>query len=119
MDMQHIAQRYIDSFNEKDPQRRRQLLAELWTPDGCYLDPNHSLQGWDELNEAIGEAQQHFPDYLFHLGGNVDSHHNTARFAWHFNAPGDPEPLIIGFDVIVVDNDRIRQVYGFLDKVPA
>jgi hypothetical protein len=119
MDMQHIAQRYIDTFNETDPQRRRALIAELWTPDGRYVDPNHALQGWDEIDEAIAHAQATFPNHVFKLGGNVDGHHETARFAWHFNAPGDPEPMMIGFDVIVVDDQRIRQVWGFLDKVPA
>ena len=28
------------------------------------------------------------------------------------------EPLVIGFDVAVLDEGRIRQVHGFLDKVP-
>jgi SnoaL-like domain len=116
MDMQHIVHRYIYTFNEKDAARRRLLLEDLWTEDGRYVDPNHSLQGWDELNEAIGEVHVNFPDHVFKVGGKIDAHHETARFIWHFNAPNQAEPLIIGFDVIAVENDRIRQVYGFVDK---
>ncbi|WP_309240848.1 hypothetical protein [Nocardia sp. BSTN01] len=28
------------------------------------------------------------------------------------------EPLIVGFDVVVLDGDRIARVHGFLDKIP-
>jgi hypothetical protein len=36
-----------------------------------------------------------------------------------FDAP-DGEALVVGFDVAELDGDgRIRQVLGFLDKVPA
>jgi hypothetical protein len=29
------------------------------------------------------------------------------------------EPVAIGFDVAVLDDGRLREVYGFLDKVPS
>ena len=63
-------------------------------------------------------TQTHFPGYVFSLGGPVDAHHQQARFNWHATARGESEPAYIGFDVIVGENDRVRQVYGFMDKVP-
>ena len=56
--------------------------------------------------------------FVFTLGGAVDAHHDQARFSWHLGPAGAAEPVVIGFDVAVVEQDRIGSVYGFLDKVP-
>ena len=42
-----------------------------------------------------------------------------ARFRWGLG-PAGQEPVVIGFDLMLVDADqRIRDVRGFLDTVPA
>lgn len=48
----------------------------------------------------------------------MDGHHDIARFAWHAGPTGAREPLVIGFDVVVVEGDKISNVLGFLDKIP-
>ncbi len=45
-------------------------------------------------------------------------YHDVARFTWHARGAGAGEPLAIGFDVIVLEGSKIRQVIGFLDKAP-
>jgi hypothetical protein len=51
--------------------------------------------------------------------GKVDEHHDVARFTWHARAgTASGEPLAIGFDVIVLERGKIRQVIGFLDMAP-
>ena len=30
---------YIDSWNETDPDRRRAIIARVWTEDASYVDP--------------------------------------------------------------------------------
>ncbi len=34
-----IARRYIALWNETNAARRQDLLANLWTEDGTYIDP--------------------------------------------------------------------------------
>ncbi|RAE73263.1 nuclear transport factor 2 family protein, partial [Burkholderia multivorans] len=44
---------------------------------------------------------------------------DQVRFRWGLGPEG-AEPVIIGFDVIIVDDHgRIEDVRGFLDRVPA
>ncbi|MHB8577836.1 MAG: nuclear transport factor 2 family protein [Dehalococcoidia bacterium] len=117
--LEAIAQRYIASFNETDPVRRRSLIAELYATDGGYTDPNQDLKGPEQIEAFVSATQAHFPGWVFSLGGKVDAHHEQARFNWHATGPGETEPAYIGFDVLVTENDRVRQVYGFMDKVPA
>jgi hypothetical protein len=49
----------------------------------------------------------------------VDAHHNLARFTWELGQDG-AEAVVVGFDVAVLSEDgRLREVHGFLDKVPS
>jgi SnoaL-like domain len=117
--MQEIVERYLAAWNEKDAQRRRELVDALWTENGSYTDPLADANGRAEIDGLIGAVQQQFPDFVFTVGGPVDAHHEQARFSWHLG-PAGAEPVVIGFDVAVLNGGgQIRSVYGFLDKVPA
>jgi SnoaL-like domain len=114
-----IAERYIASFNATDPEARRRLVDDLYTPDGGYTDPLRELNGRSEIEEFVATTQEHFPGYVFSLGSQVDGHHEQMRFNWHATPPGETEPEYVGFDVLLLEGGRVRRVYGFLDKVPA
>ena len=44
-DVNTIASRYIELWNERTPGRRRQMLAADWTSDARYIDPLMSGDG--------------------------------------------------------------------------
>ena len=118
--MQEIVERYLAAWNEKDAERRRGLVDALWTENGSYTDPLGDANGPAEIDGLIGAVQQQFPDFVFTLGGPVDAHHEQARFTWHLGPEGAAGPIVMGFDVAVLNGGgQIRSVYGFLDKVPA
>jgi SnoaL-like domain len=118
--MQEIVERYLAAWNEKDSSKRRALVEEVWASDGRYTDPLADAHGPAEIDGLIGAVQAQFPDFVFTLGGAVDTHHEQARFTWHLGPAGAPEPVVIGFDVAVLDGDgHVRSVYGFLNKVPS
>lgn len=117
--MQEIVERYLAAWNETDATKRRELVDAVWAPDGSYTDPLADVRGREAIDGLIGAVQQQFPGFVFTLGGAVDGHHDQARFSWHLGPAGAPEPVVIGFDVAVLDGEgRIGSVYGFLDKVP-
>jgi hypothetical protein len=117
--MNEIVERYLAAWNETDAVKRRSLVDGLWAADASYTDPLADAHGRAEIDGLIGAVQQQFPGFVFTLGGAVDAHHDQARFSWHLGPAGAAEPVVIGFDVAVLDGDgQIRSVYGFLDKVP-
>jgi SnoaL-like domain len=117
--MNEIVERYLAAWNETDAAKRRSLVDGLWAADGSYTDPLADAHGRAEIDGLIGAVQAQFPDFVFTLGGAVDAHHDQARFTWHLGPAGAAEPVVIGFDVAVLDGDgQLRSVYGFLDKVP-
>jgi hypothetical protein len=115
---ENAAQRYIDSWNETEPAKRRLLIDELYTSDATLTDPLTSVAGPAAIDELVAGVQAQFSGLRFSLGA-VDGHHNLTRFTWFLGAPGAEEPLVIGFDVLVLAEGRISTVHGFLDKVPA
>ncbi|KAA9151354.1 nuclear transport factor 2 family protein [Amycolatopsis acidicola] len=117
-DFTAVAGRYLDAWNEADPAKRREIVEEVFTADGTYTDPLGAVRGHEGIDGFIAGAQQQFAGLRFSLGGPVDGHHDIARFQWHLAPEGAAEPLAIGFDVISVADGKIRQVQGFLDKMP-
>ncbi|WP_394821575.1 nuclear transport factor 2 family protein [Pendulispora albinea] len=115
--IQDLVQRYLDGWNETDPARRRALIEDTYTKDCTYTDPLASVSTPAGIDGFIGAVQKQYPGIVFTLSGAVDAHHNQARFTWHAGAPG-AEPAVIGFDVALFEDGRIRHVYGFLDKAP-
>jgi hypothetical protein len=117
--MNDVITRYFECWNETDPAARRKLIDDAWTADASYIDPLGEARGRDAIDATIGAVQQQFPGFVFTLAGPADAHHRQARFTWSLGPEG-AEPLILGFDVAVADEqNKIVSVLGFLDKVPS
>ena len=119
-DFDLVIDRYIAIWNETEPQRRRDLIAETWTDDASYLDPLMSGDGPDGIDAMVSGVQERFPAHRFRRTGAVDTHHDRVRFGWELVAPGGETPLVAGVDFGVVAADgRLRTITGFLDQLPA
>ena len=117
--MNDVITRYLACWNETDPAARRTLIDEVWADDADYVDPLAQVHGREAIDATIAAVQRQFPGFVFTLAGPVDAHHRQARFTWGLGPEG-AEPLVVGFDVAVTDDDsKIVSVLGFLDKVPA
>jgi hypothetical protein len=115
MNVSELVASYLQTWNETDPAARRKAIDELWAQDGIYTDPVAVAAGRDQVDATISAVQGQFPGLTFTLAGQVDAHHDIARFTWRLG-----DDLVIGFDVLVLDEEgRISRVHGFLDKVPA
>ena len=117
-DIHAIASRYIELWNERTPNRRRELLAANWTPDARYVDPLMRGDGHDGLDALIAGVQQRFPDFRFRLLGEANGYGEHVRFSWGLGPDGVDSP-IKGTDFAIIEDGRIRRVTGFLDQVPA
>jgi len=118
-DFDGVVAQYLTVWNTTDPAARRAAIDEVFTEDVRYVDPLASVEGRDALDALIGAVHQQFPGLVFTAGGPADAHHDQGRFTWHLGPADGSEALVVGFDVATVDGSgRIREVLGFLDKVP-
>jgi SnoaL-like domain len=120
METTTLVERYIDTWNETDPEARRSAVASVWADDAHYVDPLASASGHTQISDLIGTVHEQAPGHVFRLlSESVDAHHDVVRFAWELVPASGGDPLAIGFDVAVAGDDgRIRNVIGFLDKAP-
>ncbi|BAR56438.1 hypothetical protein NK6_3260 [Bradyrhizobium diazoefficiens] len=113
-----IARRYIELWNERTTNRRRELLSQNWTADASYVDPLMKGDGQDGIDALISGVQQRFPDFKFKLLGEPNGYGDHLRFSWGLGPDGADSP-IKGTDFAVLKDGRIRSITGFLDQVPA
>jgi hypothetical protein len=118
-DIDQIVHEYLGVFNETDQAERRTRLDHLFAVDATYTDPHVDLRGPEQIDAFIAGTQERFPGLRFTLCGDIDAHHNQARFSWHATPADVSEPQYVGFDVLVTGGGRVRSVYGFMDAAPA
>lgn len=112
--------RYLAAWNEREPKRRRDLVAKAWTEDGTYVDAAREGSGHDSLDAMLATAQQHFPGYRLNLASGVDVHHDYVRFSWVAGGTQEAPLFIKGTDFVVMAADgRMKSVVGFTDAAPA
>lgn len=117
--MNDVMNGYLATWNAADAGERDRLLAEHWSPEVTYVDPLAEVAGHDGIRAVVDEAHRRFPGWVFAPVGDADGHHRQLRFTWGLG-PAGGEPVVVGFDVVVLDEDgRIHDVRGFLDQVPA
>jgi len=104
-------------FGERDGEKRRKAIAQLWTEDCVFIDHSGRSRGHDALDRAAAALHQRLPGYVFSELGPVDLLHESGRLAWSFGRPGQ-EP-IKGVDVGLVRDGRMYLMLTFLDEVPA
>jgi hypothetical protein len=117
--IEQIVTQYIETFNETDPAQRRAQLTRLYDGDSTYTDPHVDLRGPEQIDKFIAATQERFPGYRFRLGGEIDAHHNQARFQWHAGPADQAQAVYVGFDVLIAEGDRVGSVYGFMDAAPS
>ncbi|MEU9156755.1 nuclear transport factor 2 family protein [Streptomyces sp. NPDC048417] len=116
---QTAAARYFEAWNATEPEALGKAVAEAWVPEGTYTDPLADVSGHAQITAVIWAAHEQFPGFVFRPLGAVDGHHDTARFGWELVNEADGSAPVAGFDVVTLSEDgRIRQVLGFLDRVP-
>ncbi len=107
-----------DVFGERDPVRRRRVIAEIWAEDAMFMDHSGTARGHDEINATVTALQARLPEHVFAEFGRADVLNDGGRLAWTYARPDQPEP-IRGVDIIVVKQGRISTMLTFLDKVPS
>ena len=113
-----VVDAYLAMWNEEDPERRAERIAEAWVPEGRYLDPLLEAEGHDALSTMVATVHQHYPGQRFRRLGGVDRHHDQVRFAWELSGPAGV--TVAGIDIgELAEDGRLRRITGFFGDLPA
>jgi hypothetical protein len=122
--MTAIIERLMESnllhvFNERDPQRRLTAIDQIYSPDVRWTDNEGVSVGVDQLN-AKAKALQYgqLAGLSFVKAGPVYQTHGIGYLAWNIVAAGSDTPIVSGFDVALIADDRINELFTVLTKTP-
>jgi hypothetical protein len=130
-----LCDRYVAVWNESDPERRRELVADLWAVDaehvlvpprdvvdaasGLSMRAAFEVRGRQELEARVREAHERFiasGDYAFRRRDDAQRLRDVVKFTWEMTATADGSVAGAGLEFLVVDADgRIRSDYQFIE----
>src|SRR5919198_2064806 len=130
-----LAARYIALWNEPDADRRRRMIAELWTDDGTHiLQPPQEIRavaarpgiglpailvarGHEEIQARAASAYEHWvgsEGLSFRGREDAERLGDVVKFHWEALA-GDGEVFGVGLNFLVLAADgRIERDYTFV-----
>ena len=130
-----LAEKYLALWNEPDADRRRRMIAELWTEDGRHiLQPPQEIRGiaarpglgmtaileargYDEIEARATSAYEHWvgsEGLSFRGRDDAERLADVVKFHWEAVAK-DGEVFGVGLNFLVLAADgRIERDYTFV-----
>jgi hypothetical protein len=106
-------------FNESDGDRRMAAIGETYAPQVRWTDDEGVSVGHDALNakaQALQDGQ--LAGLTFVKAGPVYQTHGFGYLAWNVVAPGSDVPIVSGFDVAIIDGERITDLFTVITASP-
>jgi hypothetical protein len=114
---QKIAEKYVAVWNEADGERRRQSIAELWTPEGEHYVGAQEVRGYDALEKRIISSHEKYVrdgGNRFRAAKDARPLHDVVTFHWEMLPANGEEVLAAGLEFLILDEEgRIRIDYQF------
>jgi hypothetical protein len=116
---QLMARNVLEIFGERDSERRRSVIDELYTEDCTFNDFETDEQsvGRDALNAKVEHLLEGAPGLVFRLAEPAQVIRDLGRVRWQFGPTG-AAPVVTGMDVAIFKRGRICSLYAFIDKAP-
>ena len=100
-------------FNERDRERRREVIARNYTEDVTWTDPEGTTEGREALSEGAQKLLDRLPDSVLSAAGAVHVSGDLGLLAFHHGVPGRP-PAVSGVDVALVRDGQIAVLHTLL-----
>lgn len=97
-------------FNERDAQRRASAIESTYAPDVRWTDDEGIVVGREALEAKARALQSGMTGLVFTKASPVYQTHGLGYLAWKLG-PESGDPVASGFDVAIVRNDRISELY--------
>ena len=106
-------------FNERDAERRRAAVARTYAPDVRWTDDEGVCVGQAALDAKAEQLQGGLGALQFVAAGPVHQTIGLGYLEWHLVGEDGHTPQVSGFDVAIIRDDLIAELYTVLTKLPA
>jgi ketosteroid isomerase-like protein len=100
-------------FNERDEERRLKAIADNYTEDVIWTDPDGTTHGHEAMNARAQNLLDGNPDFVFSAAGQIHVSGDLGHLAFNVGVPEQP-PAVSGYDVALVRDGRIAVLYTLL-----
>jgi hypothetical protein len=104
----------LEVFNERDAARRRSTIEDIYAGDIRWTDDDGVTAGHDALDAKAAELQAKLGDLQFVTAGPVHQTLGLGYLAFQLVRPGSSAPVGSGFDVAIVREGVIVELYTVL-----
>ena len=102
-------------FNQRDPERRAQAIAQTYAEDVVFSDPEGTVTGREAIDAKAEQLLAQWPGFVFSERGPVrESGGSLGLLAWQFGPEGEV-PAMTGTDIALIENGLITRMYTLLD----
>lgn len=108
----------LEVFNERDSVRRRAAIARIYAPDVRWTDDDGVHVGHNALDAKAAELQSKLGPLQFITAGPVHQTIGFGYLAWHLVDADGQTPQVSGFDVAIIRDDVIAELYTVLTVTP-
>lgn len=112
-----LIDRYFDSLNETDRERRRALTRQVWAEKGKFGTPYGEVEGHDAIIALVEGVQKQFPNSKVRRTSKIDGFGNYLRWSFVLSQ-ADGKPLLGGVDFGIIVDGKLQLVMGFFDFAP-
>jgi hypothetical protein len=122
IDPETLAERYVAVWNERDADRRRRTIADLWVPEGAHFVGTREARGYDALEQRItGSHEKNVAEVgnRFRTVPGAKALRDSVTLFWEMLAPDGKQVLATGLEFLLLDSSgQILTDYMFvLDQV--
>jgi hypothetical protein len=104
----------LEVFNERDADKRKAAIGRTYANDVRWTDDEGVTAGHEALDAKCMGLQQNLGDQQFVADGPVRLLQGFGYLAWHLVDPASGAPSLSGFDVALVTEDLITDLWTVL-----
>ena len=105
---------HVAAWNEKDNTTRYELLRRIYADDIRMYDKDNTFDGLKSVSDFIGKLIAEDSLYHFTAVKTIEPLQNSARLFGQITTSG---PLLKSMDFFLIENDKVKQLYAFLEPV--
>jgi hypothetical protein len=119
-DLNALASRYIEMWNEPDAGKRRAIVRELFAPGAVHYTPTREFHGLERMDVRVAEGYEQFVKpgvNIFRPVAGADGHHGAVRFQWEMVEVATGRVTGRGSDFLLMGEDgRILSDHQFVGR---
>ncbi len=102
-------------LGERDRKRRKAAIAETYSEDVIFNNPEGTVTGRAALDEKVQGLLDSAPGFAFQPGDDVRESADLGLLTWAFGPEAGP-PVTTGMDIVIVRDGLIATLYTLVDS---